>query len=73
MKHLSTLKLSKYTCSILTCLLEIGVVKTASDVKVEVCTVFEVQRGQTHRHKDRYFQTIYCNPPKGGGSITTNH
>ena len=37
-------------------------------MEVQECPVLEVQRGQTHGQK--FFQTIYCNPPEGGGSIT---
>ena len=39
-------------------------------MEVQECPGFEVQQGQTHRQK--FFQTIYYNPPEGGGSIILN-
>ena len=40
-------------------------------MEVQESPVFEVEQSRMHRQK--CFQTIYCNPPEGGGSITANH
>ena len=42
-------------------------------MELQECPVFEVQWGQTRGHTDtrtEIFQTIYCNSPERGGSIS---
>ena len=39
-------------------------------MEVQERPVFEVERSRTdtQTHGQKFFQTIYCNPPEGGGS-----